>query len=568
MPLYRFEMKIIGRTAGHSATAAAAYRSAAKLHDRRTGTVHDYSNRRGVIHSEILAPENTPAWMLNREDLWNAVEAAETRKDAQLTREMLIALPHELTYEQRLELTRSFVADHFVARGMIADLNIHSPYSDDDDPRNHHAHILLTMRNLTAEGFGHKNRDWNDRALLEHFREQWAEHQNRTFQRLNLPFEVDHRSYELRGIDREPTKHMGPYACELEKNGERSRIGEENREIETRNAERADRYRQRAELDRTIRHSFRRAITVDRVADLSSPLIKRHLTRKEELWAGRAQVQREAIHDRERLAILDLDQKHHQPEMMNLRSEIRRDNHVMKATMAAEVEAIERRLQAKGVTRFFRDIFGRTRQDLDRRENFQRTIAGIESREKERLAALTSQHQREVDALKQNFERQRQHLEKVLQVQSQRRAEAVQMARGFRAMRDRSKISDSFRDRAAPEKHEGNTPPPKPTPTLQPAPPRMAGPTPMGSAPATPDAFARKVDEWAKTPEGRRATEQYERDKAALYGPTAPDPATPPQPAREWWDIGAPEAKPITPEFKREAERPWEPKKDRDRDRE
>ena len=237
MAQYRLSVSVIGRSAGRSVTAAAAYRAAEHIHDQRTGKTFDYTAKRGVLHTEILAPDNTPSWMLNRAELWNAVEIAERRKDSQLAREVLLSLPHELTNDQRKELVRGFVKERYVSIGLIADVAIHAPGKDTDD-RNHHAHILLTMRELTGGGFGKKIRVPEPLRIsrLENDREAWANHQNRMFERLNMPQRVDHRSYLDRGVDRVPTVHMGPYASELEKNGKRTRLGNENRAIIAQNS--------------------------------------------------------------------------------------------------------------------------------------------------------------------------------------------------------------------------------------------------------------------------------------------------------------------------------------------
>src|SRR4029077_15541444 len=110
---------------GSSALASAAYRSASRLYDQRLDRHHDFSNKSGVIYSEVMAPAEAPEEFRERESLWNAVEAAEKRKDAQLTREIEFALPRELDQSQGIELARDFVKREFVARGMIADLNVH-----------------------------------------------------------------------------------------------------------------------------------------------------------------------------------------------------------------------------------------------------------------------------------------------------------------------------------------------------------------------------------------------------------------------------------------------------------
>ena len=125
MAIYHLHVKVIGRKSGASAVASAAYRSGSRLRDERLDRSHDFSAKRGVVHSEVMLPENAPAAWRDRERLWNDVEAFEVRKDAQLAREVEFALPREMTQAQAIELARDFVQAEFVDRGMIADLNVH-----------------------------------------------------------------------------------------------------------------------------------------------------------------------------------------------------------------------------------------------------------------------------------------------------------------------------------------------------------------------------------------------------------------------------------------------------------
>lgn len=228
MASYHFAVQIVKRSAGRSVIAMAAYRAGERLHDSRRNLTEDYSNRRGVVHREILAPEGSAAWLTDREALWNAVEHAEKRVDAQLAREINLALPHELTREQRLALLRGFVMEQCIARGMVADIAIHEPVPGKrDNPLNHHAHILLTLRQATPEGLRRvKTREWNSDGLLTLWRAAWAEHQNRALARHGHEVSVDHRSLaaqlqEAREkgdqqraflLDREPEVHVGPLA--------------------------------------------------------------------------------------------------------------------------------------------------------------------------------------------------------------------------------------------------------------------------------------------------------------------------------------------------------------------
>jgi len=186
---------MISRSAGRSATAAAAYRSAERIHDQRTGLSFDYRARSGVEHVEILAPERSPEWVQDRAALWNAVEAAETRKNSQVAREIRVALPAELDREQRIELVRDFCQRSFVDRGMVADIALHAPGREGDE-RNHHAHILLTTREIGPEGFGAKNRDWNATSLLEDWREAWARDSNHALERCGHEARINHRTLE------------------------------------------------------------------------------------------------------------------------------------------------------------------------------------------------------------------------------------------------------------------------------------------------------------------------------------------------------------------------------------
>ena len=234
---YRFSMQVIGRKAGRSATAAAAYRAGERLTDERTGLVHDYRARGGVFLAEIEVPDNAPAWMRDRSKLWNAIEQAEKRKDSQLARELLVSLPHNLTDQQRTELVRQFVREEFVRLGMVADVAIHRP-DKEGDQRNHHAHVMLTMRGIEGDGFGAKERAWNEREWLEQLREKWAEHVNRSLEQAGLSERVDHRSLSDQGIDREPEPKIGVVATAMERRGEESKRGNQWREAKERNQER------------------------------------------------------------------------------------------------------------------------------------------------------------------------------------------------------------------------------------------------------------------------------------------------------------------------------------------
>jgi len=246
--IYSFRVSVIKRSAGRSSVAAAAYRAGEALRDERTGTTHDYSRKGGVLHSEIIAPRHAPDWCHDREELWNAVEARETRVNSQTAREITMALPHELTDHQREELVRGFLEKECVSRGMVADFAIHLP-DRDGDQRNHHAHAMLTLREVGSEGFTRKAREWNDRNLLDHWRSSWAEHCNTALERAGRPERVDHRTLDAQGEDREPTQHEGPDVTAMIREDVVLDAANANEQKRRRNAERSQLEERRAELD-------------------------------------------------------------------------------------------------------------------------------------------------------------------------------------------------------------------------------------------------------------------------------------------------------------------------------
>ena len=193
MAIYHLRATMISRSQGRSATAAAAYRVAERIEDRRTGLTFDYAARSGVDHTEILAPDHAPDWVRDRSELWNRVEESETRKNSQVAREVRVALPDELTHAQRVALVRDYAQAQFVDRGMVADIALHAPGREGDE-RNHHAHILLTTREIGPDGFTTKNRDWNKVEVLEGWREAWARDSNAALERAGIEDRVDHRT--------------------------------------------------------------------------------------------------------------------------------------------------------------------------------------------------------------------------------------------------------------------------------------------------------------------------------------------------------------------------------------
>ena len=218
MAIYHLHVKVIGRKSGSSAVASAAYRAGIRLRDERLDRSHDFSAKRGVIHSEVMLPEKAPEAWSDRERLWNDVEAFEVRKDAQLAREVEFAIPREMTQAQGIELARDFVHAEFVGLGMIADLNVHWDIGEDGMPKPH-AHVMLTMRAVDENGFGQKVREWNRTEMVERWRERWAEVANERLAELDIDARIDHRSLEAQGLALEPQSQIGAPAKRIEDRG-------------------------------------------------------------------------------------------------------------------------------------------------------------------------------------------------------------------------------------------------------------------------------------------------------------------------------------------------------------
>jgi hypothetical protein len=226
--IYHLSVKAISRSAGRSATAAAAYRAGEWIEDERTGQQHDYTRKHGVEHTEIVVPDGQPG--PDRATLWNLAEMVERRKDACVAREIEIALPSEITAEQRHALAVSFARTLTTERDCAVDVCIHAP-SKDGDERNHHAHLLLTTRTVQRLESGAiilgakcaQERAGRDRkADLAVIRERWATMRNAALQYADHEARVDHRTLEAQGIDREPTLHLGPTATAIDRRAQRS----------------------------------------------------------------------------------------------------------------------------------------------------------------------------------------------------------------------------------------------------------------------------------------------------------------------------------------------------------
>jgi ATP-dependent exoDNAse (exonuclease V) alpha subunit len=244
MAIFHLNAKIISRGNGQSAIAASAYRSGERLRDEQADQQKFYRSRaERIVFTEIMAPKDAPEWVRDRGQLWNHAERAEKRVDSRLAREFEISLPHELTQEQREWLIKDFAREQFVRRGYVVDIAIHAP-DKDSDQRNHHAHLMVTMRPLDAtgpEGFARTlDRSLNSKEQLDAWRKEWAHLANRHLERHGHEERIDHRSHGARGLDREPTIHLGYAANEMAARGAQSDRMDELRSILDRNEIRVD----------------------------------------------------------------------------------------------------------------------------------------------------------------------------------------------------------------------------------------------------------------------------------------------------------------------------------------
>ena len=261
MPNPHFDITITQRSKGQSAVAGAAYQSGEKLFSEYDQKTKNYTGKRGILYTEIMLPSHAPPEYANRETLWNSVEAAEKQWNAQLARRFVLALPKEVPPEQYPQMVRDYCEKQFVSKGMIADFAIHDPAPPG---HNVHCHVMLTLRAMDEHGKwlpksrkvydldengerirlpsgnwkSHKEDtvDWNDQKYAEVWRQGWADTVNRYLEAAERPERLDLRSYARQGIDKIPTVHMGPAACQMEKKGIQTNVGNLNRDIKSANS--------------------------------------------------------------------------------------------------------------------------------------------------------------------------------------------------------------------------------------------------------------------------------------------------------------------------------------------
>lgn len=232
MAIYSLHCSIISRGKGGSITRTGAYNNRIRLKEARTGKTYNYSASKDILAKGILLPENAPQHLHDFQVLFEELDAAEKRKDAQLARDIIIALPNELSLKDQIALVEEFCRDNFVNEGYAANYAIHSDLrADKEAPKdilpvleykdNPHAHLIIPFRKVGENGFSRTKLDSRvkDRQQLVSLRKSWADIQNRAYERLGLPVRVSHLSLKEQGIDRQPALHMGAVAMAQERKG-------------------------------------------------------------------------------------------------------------------------------------------------------------------------------------------------------------------------------------------------------------------------------------------------------------------------------------------------------------
>jgi ATP-dependent exoDNAse (exonuclease V) alpha subunit len=286
MAIYHLCVKTISRSAGRSVTAAAAYRAAEKIVDERTGEIHDYTHKKGVLSVDIILPQGAPEWASDRAKLWNAAEQSETRKNSTVGREFEIALPDDLNESERRQLALALAREIVARHDCVADVAIHEP-SKSGDNRNHHAHILCSTRRLGPFGFHAKTRELDEvkQGEVVRWRERFAIVQNQHLREAGHAERVDHRTLEAQGIDRVPTVHLGPSATNYERRT--GKPSHRREELDQEISERLRSARNQGQLERQssqLEHSI-----IDTSGDLAAAQ-KERASIHQQATAGRAIV--------------------------------------------------------------------------------------------------------------------------------------------------------------------------------------------------------------------------------------------------------------------------------------
>jgi len=378
-------VKLVQRSKGQTATAAAAYRSGTRLECERTGEIHDYTRKQGIELTAMLFPQDTPENIQDRQSLWNAAEKREKHPRAQTARDLEVSFPAEFSPEQRREaglLIGNYIVDNY---GAAADLCWHEP-DRRGDKRNYHLHALFTTRRF-------EKGDWSktkDRTLddlkgqgaeeITKLRQGVADILNNIAARDGLEIYVEHLSFEKRGIDKEPTQHLGKYAARLEQRGERSEIGDKNREIKARNAEREKLQNEKnainmeieaAELEAKGQGQSKTAAQMPKISPLMRP------------GDSMRSFYRETQKRRQEL-LSELDNQYTDQEQ----------------DAQQQLTQLFNAASKTGVIRFWRNITGRAQKDAEAIRRIQTNLDNIQKRKQEAFKLFEKDRQHRLEMLK------------------------------------------------------------------------------------------------------------------------------------------------------------------------
>ncbi|WP_080151471.1 MobQ family relaxase [Salmonella enterica] len=197
MAIFHLDFKIVKRSEGMTSVAKAAYHARTRITDDRIGETYDFSHRTDLHGHIILAPISAPSHIVESSSaLWNEVERVERQNNGQTARYFDVAIPVELNNDDKKKLVAEYCQKNFVDKGMIADIVFH-----DLDSKNPHAHVMLTLKTITAAGFGKKDRSWNDKKIMLQWRESWATMSNNYLEAAGSEARIDHRSLRTQCAD-------------------------------------------------------------------------------------------------------------------------------------------------------------------------------------------------------------------------------------------------------------------------------------------------------------------------------------------------------------------------------
>lgn len=240
MANYHFETTIISRGKRRSVTGSVSYICGRKLYDNYQNKTH-YHNRKDVVWQKIFLPNGAPPELRDYQHLCDEIEKAELRWDARTARQFIGSLPNELPPGEQIRIAHEFIENNFVSDGLCAIAAIHRGYNHDAPTKsNPHVHIIVPTRTVGPDGFClKKDREHDKKKYITIWREQWADAQNRAYERNRMDIRVSHESLEVQGKrDREPTIHLSRIDWQKEQHGERTLAGDRKRAISERNRER------------------------------------------------------------------------------------------------------------------------------------------------------------------------------------------------------------------------------------------------------------------------------------------------------------------------------------------